>query len=122
MQTLYQKIGPENLQKLVDVFYEQVYASEKIAHLFTNDVNEIKQKQYMFLTQFLGGPQLYNDHFGHPRMRMRHLPHQITPESKVEWLRCMKYAVSTLEIEQELKEALYNCFPQVAQHMVNSED
>jgi hemoglobin len=50
---------------------------------------------------------------------MRHLPHAITNEAKEEWLRCMKQAIDTLELSDELKISLYNCFPPVAQHMVN---
>lgn len=73
----------------------------------------------MFLTQFLGGPQIYNAEFGHPRMRMRHLPHAIDNEAKEEWLRCMKLAIDNSDLEDDLKIALFNCFPQVAAHMVN---
>lgn len=120
MDTLYKRIGEENLRKLVDAFYENVFSSEKIKDLFKTDKEEVKRKQFMFLSQFLGGPQLYSNEFGHPQMRMRHLPHQITVESKDEWLKCMKRAIDTLEIEDQLKIALYNCFPPIAQHMVNS--
>ena len=74
----------------------------------------------MFLTQFLGGPDLYSQHYGHPRMRMRHLPHKITDEAREEWLKCMKEAITSLSIDEDLKARLFNVFPQVAQHMVNS--
>lgn len=120
MNTLFEELGPVNLRQLVDVFYDQVFDSEKIGPLFKNDKAEIKQKQYMFLTQFLGGPDLYSQHFGHPRMRMRHLPHKITTEAREEWLSCMKNAIDSLPIQENLKVRLFNVFPQVAQHMVNS--
>jgi hemoglobin len=104
---------------LIEIFYDLVFSSEKIGPLFQNDKEEIKEKQFQFLTQFLGGPQLYSMQHGHPKMRMRHLPHAITDEAKEEWLRCMKQAIDTLELSDELKITLYNCFPPVAQHMVN---
>ncbi len=119
MDTLYVRIGNENLQKLIDQFYDLVFSSEKIAPLFKNDKEEIKEKQYLFLSQFLGGPQLYTEKYGHPKMRARHLPHAISEEAKNEWLRCMKLAIETLDLTDDLKIALYNCFPAVAQHMVN---
>ncbi|MEY3236249.1 MAG: hypothetical protein RI883_350 [Bacteroidota bacterium] len=119
MDTLYVRIGSENLQKLIIVFYDLVFSSEKIAPLFKNNKEDIKEKQFMFLTQFLGGPQLYNEKYGHPKMRARHLPHAISEEAKEEWLKCMKLAIETLDLSDELKIALYNCFPAVAQHMVN---
>lgn len=73
----------------------------------------------MFLTQFLGGPQLYNEQFGHPRMRMRHLPHKIDEAAKVEWLRCMRQAIDEMEFEEGIGDALYSVFPRVADHMQN---
>jgi hemoglobin len=119
MDTLYVRIGNENLQKLIDQFYDLVFSSEKIAPLFKNDKEEIKEKQYLFLSQFLGGPHLYTQKYGHPKMRARHLHHAISEEAKNEWLRCMKLAIATLDLTDDLKIALYNCFPAVAQHMVN---
>ena len=119
MDTLYARIGADKLQQLINVFYDLVFTSEKIAPLFQNDKEEIKEKQYLFLTQFLGGPQLYTEKYGHPKMRARHLPHAITEEAKEEWLKCMKLAIETLDLSDDVKIALYNCFPAVAQHMVN---
>ena len=120
METLYEKIGKESLHLLVTRFYELVFSSPVIGPLFQTDKETVKQKQEAFLTQFLGGPQLYTTEYGHPRMRMRHLPHRITAEAGEEWLRCMMAAIDTLDLEDELKTALYNCFPPVAKHMVNS--
>lgn len=120
MDNLYDKIGDENIALLVNGFYEYVFASSIIAPLFKTNKEEIKRKQKLFLTQFLGGPQLYSQEFGHPRMRMRHLPHEITEEAKEEWLRCMKQAVSNLDIDQKLKDELFAVFPKLAAHMVNS--
>ena len=120
MQTLYELIGEERLANLIDRFYDRVFASEKIGPLFKTDKDLIRLKQKMFLTQFLGGPQLYTEQFGHPRMRMRHMPHKINHEAKEEWLKCMKASIDESDLDDQLKEALYNCFPQIAQHMVNS--
>ena len=119
METLYTKIRPERLRILVDRFYDLVLTDSTIAHLFTNDPALIRDKQYRFLTQFLGGPPLYTSEYGHPRMRMRHAPHAIDEAARVEWLRCMKQAISEMDFEPELGEALYNCFPPVAAHMQN---
>jgi hemoglobin len=72
METLYNLIGSDNLKQLIDVFYDLVFANEKIAPLLINDKEEIKEKQYLFLTQFLGGHGNYSESFGHPKMRARH--------------------------------------------------
>ena len=119
METLYSKIGPEKLRAIIDRFYDLVFSNEKINHLFKADKSLIRDKQYQFLTQFLGGPSLYTNDYGHPKMRMRHLPHEITQEAKEEWLACMKQAIEETMEDNELGEALYNCFPMIANHMVN---
>lgn len=118
-ETIYQKLGPNALQQLVYTFYELVLDSPIISQLFKTDIKMVRQKQIAFLTQFLGGPPLYSQTYGHPRMRMRHLPHQITEEAAIEWLSCMNTAINTLDIDEELKNTLFNCFPRLAAHMVN---
>lgn len=118
--TIYDKLGDQNVQLLVDNFYALVQENDVIAPLFKGDFTLIKEKQFMFLSQFLGGPGRYTAAYGHPKMRMRHLPHKITEEAKDQWLQCMKQAIETLPIDNEFKVVLYNCFPAVAQHMVNS--
>lgn len=119
-KTLYEILGESVISQLVDAFYERVYKHPTLIPLFQNDIKVVKDKQFCFLSQFLGGPQLYSQKYGPPRMRMRHMPHRIDNKAKEAWLSCMKEAIDTLEIDDHLKEALYNCFPKLANHMVNS--
>ena len=119
--SFYEVLGEERLTDLLDRFYDKVFESPLISHLFKNTPKtEIKRKQKLFLTQFLGGPPAYTETIGPPKMRQRHLPHQITEEAKEEWLRCMKEAIQELDWDDRNKYALYTCFPKLAQHMVNS--
>ena len=119
--SLYDRIGgEETLRILTDRFYDQVFEHELISRLFKSDKDEIKEKQRLFLTQFLGGPALYSEVHGHPRLRARHLPHAIGEEDAVAWLTCMDRAISTLDIADDLKKELFGRFPQSAMFMVNS--
>lgn len=119
--SLYDRLGAQNLQLLIDHFYDLVFADERINALFSKTPKEeIKQKQYQFLTQFLGGPTLYSDQYGHPKMRARHIPHAITESKAIAWLQCMNQAVYKLPIDEPLKKELFSRFPQVAFHMVNT--
>src|SRR6478736_5173809 len=119
--TLFERLGEENLRLLVDRFYDLVFDNEQISHLFKTDKSEIKEKQRLFLTQFLGGPALYSERFGHPQLRARHLPHPITEHHAVAWLSCMSAAVTSLPIEEALKEELFKRFIPTAMFMVNTE-
>jgi hemoglobin len=120
-KTLYELIGDNRLHDLLNSFYAKVFESPVIGKLFNQtDADTIKDKQFCFLTQFLGGPARYNEKYGPPKMRKRHIPHRITNEAKEEWLSLMQSSINELDLAENLKLALYNCFPQVAQHMVNS--
>lgn len=120
--TIYELLGEKRIKTLVDAFYDHVYSDKVLKPIFENTVKEeVKDKQFRFLCQFFGGPQHYSMKYGHPRMRMRHLPHRIDNTAKEAWLKCMKSAIATLDIPKELADAVYNSFPQVAQHMVNTE-
>jgi len=119
MKTLYSELGSHKLNELVNNFYDIIFHESTIAHLFQNEKDLIREKQYLFLTQFFGGPPLYSEKFGHPKLKMRHLPHSIGVDEKDEWLRCMKMAINQLNLDEQLALQLYNCFPKVAEHMRN---
>lgn len=120
-EALYYRLGKENLDLLVERFYDLVFVNDQIAHLFKNDKEEIKFKQRLFLSQFLGGPQAYSEKFGHPQMRARHMPHPITETDAIAWLHCMSQAIGSLPISEALKDELFARFPSTAMFMVNKE-
>lgn len=119
MLTLFEQLGEENLKTLVDRFYDLVFAHSQISHLFKTDKELIKEKQRLFLTQFLGGPALYSQQYGHPQLRARHLPHPISEAEAVAWLECMNKAISSLSVEEKLKDELFKRFVPTAMFMVN---
>ncbi len=121
-ETLFSRLGEENLTTLVDRFYDKVFRNEQIAHLFKTDKEIIKGKQKLFLTQFFGGPPLYSEVHGHPRLRARHLPHPIGHDDAVAWLSCMSEAITSLDINETLKDELFKQFIQTAMFMVNRQE
>jgi len=122
-ETLYQVIGEKGIESLLNDFYDCVFSNEKLLPLFQKtERNIIQQKQIMFISQFLGGPMRYTNTYGPPQMRQRHLPHKITPSGSVAWLGCMKKAVDKQDWDDRLKEVVYNIFPPIAKHMINSSD
>ena len=120
MDSIYHRLGEENLKVMVDHFYDHVMADDSINHLFTTDMELVKKKQFLFLTGFLGGPSLYVAEYGYPKMRLRHMPHKIDEKSAIAWLKNMRKAIWDLDIEESLKIEIFNRFPKTAAHMVNS--
>jgi len=121
--TLYEALGGETtIRRLVEAFYPRVYRDPDLRPLFPNGVDEIKEKQFMFLTQFTGGPALYSEKYGPPRMRYRHLAFEITPRRAAAWLRCMSGAMEEIGLKGPLADIFFERLKEVAGIMVNTPD
>lgn len=121
MPLAYKEIGEEKLHRMIDIFYNYVKNDDRINYLFPDDFTETAYKQKLFQTQFLGGPNLYNEQYGHPMLRARHMPFKITPEASHAWLENMNQAILDVEIKDELREYLMARYTLTAKHMINSE-
>jgi hemoglobin len=120
-QTLYEAIGgAETIRKIVEAFYPKVQADPLIGPLFPEDIKPVMEKQFMFLSQFFGGPSLYSDAYGHPMMRARHLPFPITQERAEAWLACMKRALAETDLDPELQDAVLERLKGPAYHFINT--
>ena len=123
MRTPYEMIGgADTLSRLVDTFYDLVAQHPDLAPLFPEDFTEVKERQYMFLTQFLGGPTLYSNRHGHPMLRARHIRFPIGPVQAEAWLACMKTAMDKTGLEGEIREQIFERLRLTAYHMVNKWD
>ncbi|WP_045234168.1 globin [Deinococcus pimensis] len=121
--SLYDRIGPEHLHTLLTRFYRHVAADPLLAPIFPGDWEVTRDKQFAFMSGFLGGPPLYHQRYGHPRLRARHLPFPVTPVRARAWLACMKAALDeTPEIARADAAEYYAALTKVAAHMVNTED
>lgn len=122
-QTPYELIGgAETVRNLVNAFYARVAQDPDLSPIFPDDFTEVKEKQYMFLTQFLGGPHLYSQVHGHPMLRKRHLPFPITPRRAKAWLACMSGAMDDIRLQGPVRDFIFARLSQVARHMVNQPD
>jgi hemoglobin len=121
--SLYEALGgSETLRLIVESFYPKVQAHPLLGPLFPEDIDPVVEKQYLFLTQFFGGPSLYSDEYGHPMMRARHLPFPITPERAEAWLDCMRRALEEVGIEEELQTIVITRLSGPAHHFVNTSE
>ncbi|GFN32071.1 globin domain-containing protein [Paenibacillus xylaniclasticus] len=119
--TIYEAIGGEvGVRRIVEAFYPKVQRNPLIGPLFPADITPVMEKQFLFLTQFFGGPQLYSDQYGHPMMRARHLPFPITPQRAEAWLGCMREALEELGVPEDLRAVILERLSGPAHHFVNT--
>lgn len=114
--------GDEGVRRLVDRFYDLMDSEEHAAGiraLHPPDLSSSREKLYLFLTGWLGGPPLYVQRHGHPRLRARHLPFAIGVEERDAWVRCMEDALDEQPMPDELRDYLKQRFRAVADHMRN---
>lgn len=120
-QTIYEAIGGASMiRRIVEVFYPKVKAHPLLDPIFPEDLTETIENQYMFLTQFFGGPGLYTERKGHPMLRARHMQFEITPERAEAWLECMKETLDEVEIYGVIREQMWSRLTMSAYHMVNT--
>lgn len=115
---MYEKIGGlEAIEKLVNDFYEIMSTDPVAEDCFAThsgrDIRESAEKLKFFLSGWTGGPQLYLEKYGHPRLRMRHFPFTIGPKEADQWIYCMRKALLKSEIDPGVQEQLLNAFLQV---------
>lgn len=114
--------GAEGIKALVEEFYAQMDTlpeAAPIRAMHPKNLDTSIEKLFEFLSGWLGGPQLYVQKHGHPRLRMRHLPFAIGTNESEQWLLCMDRALDARKVESGKRALLMDAFRKVANHMVN---
>jgi len=117
--------GEDALRELVERFYGYMDALPEAAEIRTMHAERLdgaKDKLFKFLSGWLGGPSLFIQEFGHPRLRMRHFPFAIGQRERDQWMACMSRAVSDMTMPEELRQGLLQAFSATADHMINRAD
>lgn len=113
--------GHETFAKLVHEFYRGVAQDEALRALYPeDDLGPAEDRLRMFFEQYWGGPTTYSDQRGHPRLRMRHVPYEVTPDMRDRWLLHMMNAVDTLALAPELDDRLRDYLTRAAYSLVNA--
>jgi hemoglobin len=86
---IYRMMGEANIFRMISDFYKELEKSD-IRRLFPHDMDEASKKSAMFFVGLLGGPPLYLQKYGSPRMRARHLPFEIDEKARQVWLSCFE--------------------------------
>ena len=103
----YELLGGEaNVRRIVDRFYDLMDETPEyyvIRKLHPQDLSGSRQKLFMFLSGWLGGPALYVEKYGHPQLRARHLPFAIGVAERDAWIACMTQAMEDCEIGESMR-------------------
>jgi hemoglobin len=120
----YERIGgADSVRRLVDRFYDlmrELPEAATILAMHPADLSGSRTKLFEFLSGWLGGPQLYIERRGHPRLRMRHLPFPVDDAARDAWMMCMRRALAVCVDDAELRESLGGAFLRMADHTRNS--
>ncbi|NIS29878.1 MAG: group II truncated hemoglobin, partial [Actinobacteria bacterium] len=95
--------GEAGVRRLVDRFYDLMDTLPEAAEvraLHPRSLHVSREKLFQFLSGWLGGPPLYVERYGHPRLRRRHFPFTIGEREAEQWMLCMRRAIDeTVENE-----------------------
>lgn len=124
-KTPYELLGGEPvIARLVDHFYElmdTVPQFKTLRDLHPESLEGSRDKLYMFLSGWFGGPDLFVEKFGHPRLRARHMPFSIGVAERDQWVACMILAMEDIGIDEGLRKKLTENFFNTADFMRNRE-
>lgn len=118
---VYEAAGGEGtFRLLVARFYARVAGDPLLRPLYPEpDLASATERLTLFLIQYWGGPQTYNEQRGHPRLRMRHQPFAIGQAERDAWLGHMTAAVESLEVIPAVRKALTDYFETASTAMIN---
>ncbi|WP_028450758.1 group II truncated hemoglobin [Chitinibacter tainanensis] len=114
--------GAPVLRQLVDRFYDLMASDPRAATIQAMhgaDTGLIREKLFEFLSGWLGGPQLFIEKYGHPRLRARHMPFAIGEAERDQWLLCMYQAMNDTPMPAEVRSHLEDAFFRTADFMRN---
>ncbi|MDD3610083.1 MAG: group II truncated hemoglobin [Halothiobacillaceae bacterium] len=123
VRTPYSLLGGEDgVRRITRRFYalmDELPSVRPLREVHPDDLSDAEQKLFEFLSGWLGGPQLFMERHGHPRLRMRHMRLPIDESMRDQWMHCMRHALDSEVSDPELREQLYEALWNVADHMRN---
>lgn len=101
--------GQAAVDRIIESFYfrmDTLSEAAGIRALHPPDLSGTKAILKKYLAEWLGGPTLYSQERGHPRLRMRHLPFRIGMAERDAWMLCMRGAMEEVVGSHRLRELL----------------
>lgn len=121
--TLFERIGgTPGVALLVEHFYaamDGLPQARTIRALHAADLAPVKAVLTDYFTQWLGGPAIYSEQRGHPRLRQRHMGFPIDEAARDAWMACMDRALEETVADPALRAALREPMAPLADWMRN---
>lgn len=119
--TLYEQIGgDETVHAIAEAFYDIIELESPVLRaMLPDDTSGSRHKLYQFLSGWTGGPPLYWEEHGHPRLRLRHAPFPIDGAAAEEWARVMREAIDTVEMPDRAADFLKQQLSAAAATLIN---
>jgi hemoglobin len=119
-QEIYSAIGHQGFERLIAAFYRQVPGDDVLGPLYpAHDLQGAEQRLRDFLIFRFGGPPVYLEQRGHPRLRMRHAPFSIGQNERDRWVQLMNRALDEAMLPEEARQALRTFFASTATFLMN---
>jgi hemoglobin len=125
-QSLYDQMGGEKgILALITRFYdlmETAPEAKDVRAVHPKSLKQSREKFYLFLVGWTGGPQTYIETRGHPALKMRHRPFPIGPKERDQWFWCMDKALDESGYHPEVVAYLKNHFKDATEFLRNREE
>ena len=119
----YDLIGGDQVIKNIAVSFYQFMDSEPhvkpLRDIHPQSLKLSEEKLYQFLSGWLGGPQLFQQQYGNPALRARHMPFAVDEAMRDQWLMCMEHALNEHVEQPEHQQAIFQAISTLADHMRN---
>jgi hemoglobin len=120
-QTVYEQVGEEGIARLVDCFYQRVATDPVLRPMYPeDDLSPAARRLRVFLVQFFGGPDIYAQERGHPRLRLRHAPFAIDQTARDVWVHHMLASLDESGIEEPARTSIREYLERTATHLINA--
>jgi len=123
-QSFYDAVGGEpTFRKIVARFYEQVATDEILRPLYPEeDLGPAEERLRLFFVQYWGGPAMYSELRGHPRLGMRHFEFRIGRRARDAWLHAMSVALDEAGLQESHRAQFWAHVETVAINMTTHAD
>jgi hemoglobin len=120
---IFEVMGADNIVQMLEDFYLELAESE-IRVMFPDDMKLASRKSAAFFIGLCGGPPLYHQLYGNPRLRARHISFPVNANAQQIWLNCfldiLKEAPEKYSFPEEHLAGFIDFLEQFSPWMINS--